>query len=58
MLGPDTVSEMIKIVRQIKEMIKEIQDRQKYYADTSRTELYLKVRDKVFLKISPFKGIN
>ena len=32
-LGPDSVEEMIEIVRQIRERIKEAQDRQKSYAD-------------------------
>ncbi|XP_041998258.1 uncharacterized protein LOC121748081 [Salvia splendens] len=38
-LEPDAVEEMIEIVRQIRERIKEDQDRQKSYADARRTDL-------------------
>ena len=38
-LGPDSVSEMIEIVRQIRGRIKEAQDRQKSYSDARRTEI-------------------
>ncbi|XP_042012110.1 uncharacterized protein LOC121760519 [Salvia splendens] len=51
-LGPDSVEEMIEIGRQIRERIKEAQDRQKSYADARRTDLQFKVGDKVFLKVS------
>ncbi|XP_057803335.1 uncharacterized protein LOC131018637 [Salvia miltiorrhiza] len=57
-LGPDTVAKMIEIVRKIRQRIKEAQDRQKSYADTRRTELHFEIGDKVFLKVSPSKGIN
>ena len=57
MLGPEVVNEMVEIVRQIKGRIKEAQDRQKSYADARRTDLQFKVGDKVFLKVSPSKGI-
>ncbi|XP_057808625.1 uncharacterized protein LOC131023098 [Salvia miltiorrhiza] len=57
-LGPDTVAEMIEIVRKIRQRIKEAQDRQKSYADTRRTELHFEIGDKVFFKVSPSKGIN
>lgn len=57
-LGPDVVEEMIEIVRQIRQRIKEAQDRQKSYADTRRTELQFQIGDKVFLKVSPSKGIH
>ncbi|KAL1545794.1 hypothetical protein AAHA92_22478 [Salvia divinorum] len=57
-LGPDSVEEMIEIVRQICERIKEAQDRQNSYADTRRTDLQFQIGDKVFLKVSPSKGIT
>ncbi|XP_057770966.1 uncharacterized protein LOC130990755 [Salvia miltiorrhiza] len=56
-LGPDTVGEMINIVRQIRQRIKEAQDRQKSYANKCRTDLQFECGDKVFLKVSPSKGI-
>ncbi|XP_042056359.1 uncharacterized protein LOC121800936 [Salvia splendens] len=49
---------MVEIVRQIRGRIKEAQDRQKSYADVRRTDLQLKAGDKVFLKVSPSKGIT
>ena len=49
---------MIAIVRQIRQRIKEAQDRQKSYADTRRTELQFEFGDKVFLKVSPSRGIH
>ncbi|KAL1549147.1 hypothetical protein AAHA92_17282 [Salvia divinorum] len=57
-LGPDSVEEMIEIVRRIRQRIKEAQDRQKSYADVRRTDLQFNVGDKVFLKVSPSKGIT
>lgn len=58
MLGPDLINEMIEIVRKIRLRIKEAQDRQKSYADARRTELKFNIGDKVFLKVSPSKGIT
>ncbi|XP_057790989.1 uncharacterized protein LOC131008107 [Salvia miltiorrhiza] len=57
-LGPEAVDEMITIIRQIRQRIKEAQDRQKTYADTRRTEIQFAVGDKVFLKVSPSRGIH
>ena len=56
MLEPDSVEEMIEIVRQIRERIKESQDKQKSYANVRRTDLQSKAREKVFLKVSHKKG--
>ncbi|XP_042012109.1 uncharacterized protein LOC121760518 [Salvia splendens] len=55
-LGPDSVEEMIGIVRQIRERIKEAQGRQKSYADARRTDLQFKAVDKVFLKCLRQRG--
>ena len=49
---------MIEIVRQIRVRMKEAQDRQKSYADVRRTDLQFQTGDKVFLKVSPSKGIT
>ena len=56
-LGPESIAEMIEDVRKIRERIKEAQDRQKSYADLRRTELSFEVGDKIFLKVSPSRGI-
>ncbi|XP_047961804.1 uncharacterized protein LOC125206606 [Salvia hispanica] len=57
-LGPDAVEEMVGIVRQIRERIKEAQDRHKSYADVRRTDLQFQAGNRVFLKVSPSKGIT
>ncbi|XP_047978739.1 uncharacterized protein LOC125220627 [Salvia hispanica] len=57
-LGLDAVEEMVEIVRQIRARMKEAQDRQRSYADVRRTDLQFQDGDKVFLKVSPSKGIT
>uniref|UniRef100_UPI0030D6F8C9 hypothetical protein n=1 Tax=Picosynechococcus sp. (strain ATCC 27264 / PCC 7002 / PR-6) TaxID=32049 RepID=UPI0030D6F8C9 len=49
-----TTSENVKLIR---EKLKTAQDRQKSYADKRRRDLEFEVGDKVFLKLSPWKGI-
>jgi hypothetical protein len=44
-------------VRVIKEMISAAQSRQKSYADNRRKPLEFEVGDRVFLKVSPMKGV-
>nr|GEU66519.1 hypothetical protein [Tanacetum cinerariifolium] len=41
-----------------KEKLKEARSRQKSYADKHRRDLEFYVRDRVFLKVSPFKGVK
>ncbi|GJX96269.1 retrovirus-related pol polyprotein from transposon TNT 1-94 [Tanacetum coccineum] len=41
----------------IKEKLKASRDRQKSYADNRRKPLEFEVRDRVFLKVSPWKGV-
>nr|GFC53553.1 hypothetical protein [Tanacetum cinerariifolium] len=40
------------------EKLKEARSRQKSYADKHRRDLEFQVRDRVFLKVSPFKGVK
>ena len=47
-------SEKVKVVR---ENLKIARDRQKRYADNRRRDLQFKRGDRVFLKISPWKGV-
>ena len=46
--------EKVKIIR---ERLKAAQDRQKKWADLSRRPLEFEIRNKVFLKISPTRGV-
>nr|GEY63483.1 putative nucleotidyltransferase, ribonuclease H [Tanacetum cinerariifolium] len=55
-------SELIEItnykVAVAKEKLKEARSRQKSYADKHRRGLEFQVRDRVFLKVSPFRGVK
>ncbi|WRX12995.1 Integrase zinc-binding domain - like 9 [Theobroma cacao] len=44
-------------VKVIRERLKTAQDRQKNYSDKRRKDLEFEVDDKVFLKVSPWKGV-
>ncbi|KAJ4965521.1 hypothetical protein NE237_017370 [Protea cynaroides] len=44
--------------RHIKERVRTAQNRQKQYADTRRKDLEFAVGDKVFLKVSPMRGLK
>ena len=57
LIGPEIVqitSEKIQLIRQ---RLKIANDRQKSYADNRRRDLEFEIGDKVFLKISPWKGV-
>ena len=45
-----------KKVKIIQERLQAAQSRQKRYADCGRRELYFKVGDYAYLKVTPFKG--
>ena len=47
-------SEKVKVVR---DNLKIARDRQKSYADNRRRDLQFEIGDRVFLKISPWKGV-
>ncbi|GKB74152.1 putative reverse transcriptase domain-containing protein [Tanacetum coccineum] len=55
--GPEIIHETIKKIVQIKSRIQAARDRQKSYADVRRKPLEFQVRDKVMLKVSPWKGV-
>ncbi|WRX22760.1 Reverse transcriptase domain - like 10 [Theobroma cacao] len=50
----DLTNDKIKVIR---ERLKVAQDRQKSYADKRRKDLEFEVDDRVFLKVSPWKGV-
>jgi hypothetical protein len=56
--GPDILQEAEKQVRMVRENLGVAQSRQKSYADHRRRELSFKVRDFVYLKVSPMRGLH
>jgi hypothetical protein len=54
----DMVKEMEEKVQQIIQNLKEAQARQKSYGDKRRQPLYFQVKDYVYLKVSPMKGVS
>ncbi|KAL2223980.1 UNVERIFIED_CONTAM: Transposon Tf2-12 polyprotein [Sesamum indicum] len=55
--GLELVQETGEKVQVVKKCLKAAQDRQKSYVDQHRREMEYEVGDKVFLKISPWRGI-
>ena len=56
-IGPDLVKETKEKVRIIQQRLKATSDRQKSYAHLKRNDIEYEVRDKVFLKVSPWKKV-
>ena len=57
LVGPEIVQLTTEKIQLIRDRLKEAQDRQKSYADLKREPIEYNVGDKVFLKISPWKGV-
>jgi len=57
LLGPEIITQTVKKVKIIRERLKAAQDRQKKWADLDRRPLEFEIGDKVFLKISPMRGV-
>nr|XP_033509571.1 uncharacterized protein LOC117274402 [Nicotiana tomentosiformis] len=57
LLGPDLVQEAIDKVQLIRQRLLTAQSRQKSYADKRRRDLVFTIGDKVFLHVSPMKGV-
>jgi hypothetical protein len=55
---PDLVKEIEAKVQRIRHHLNEAQARQKSYADKRRRPLFFQVKDHVYLKVSPMKGVN
>ncbi|GJY83655.1 putative reverse transcriptase domain-containing protein [Tanacetum coccineum] len=55
--GPEIVRETTEKIIQIKHRLQASRDRQRSYADKRRKPLKFQVRDKVMLKVSPWKGV-
>nr|GFA85268.1 putative reverse transcriptase domain, ribonuclease H-like domain, aspartic peptidase domain protein [Tanacetum cinerariifolium] len=56
-LGPKLIQETTEKIIQIKQRMQAARDRQKSYADLKRKPMEFQVRDKVMLKVSPWKGV-
>ena len=57
MIGLDLIQETEEKVKMIRESLKVATDRQKSYADMKRKDIRYEVREKVFLKVSPWKKV-
>ncbi|XP_070046293.1 uncharacterized protein [Nicotiana tomentosiformis] len=57
LLGPDLVQEAMNKVQLIRQRLLTAQSRQKSYADKRRRDLVFTIRDEVFLRVSPMKGM-
>ncbi|GKE83153.1 putative reverse transcriptase domain-containing protein, partial [Tanacetum coccineum] len=55
--GPKLIQETTEKIILIKQRIQAAQDRQKSYADLKRKPMEFEVRDRVMLKVSPWKGV-
>jgi hypothetical protein len=56
--GPDILLEAEENIRMVRENLKTAQARQQSYTDARRRELTFEVRDYVYLKVSPIRGIK
>ncbi|XP_075087713.1 uncharacterized protein LOC142169710 [Nicotiana tabacum] len=57
LIGPEFVCEPLEKVQLIREILKATQSCQKSYSDKRHRDLEFMIGDKVFLKVSPMKGV-
>ena len=57
LVGPELVQATSEKVKVICDNLKTTRDRQRSYADNYRRDLRFEIGDRVFLKISPWKGV-
>ncbi|GJS52059.1 putative reverse transcriptase domain-containing protein [Tanacetum coccineum] len=55
--GPEIIHETTEKIFKIRDRMQAARDRQKSYADKRRRPLEFEVRDKVMLKVAPWKGV-
>nr|GFC22250.1 putative reverse transcriptase domain, ribonuclease H-like domain, aspartic peptidase domain protein [Tanacetum cinerariifolium] len=55
--GPELIQETTEKIVLIKKRMQAAQDRQKNYADRKRKSMEFEIRDRVMLKVSPWKGV-
>jgi hypothetical protein len=56
--GPDIIEEADMIVHRVQENLKAVKSPQENYANKRRRSLAFEVRDHVYLRVSPMKGIK
>ena len=57
LVGPELVQITLEKVKVIRDNLKKARDRQKCFADNRRRDLQFEIGDRVFLEISPWKGV-
>nr|GEV17995.1 putative reverse transcriptase domain-containing protein [Tanacetum cinerariifolium] len=57
LIGPEMIQETTEEIIRIKQRIQAAHDRQKSYADRKRKPMEFEVKDRVMLKVSPWKGV-
>nr|GEU49082.1 putative reverse transcriptase domain-containing protein [Tanacetum cinerariifolium]GEU49154.1 putative reverse transcriptase domain-containing protein [Tanacetum cinerariifolium] len=57
LLGPELIQETTKKIIQIKQRMQATHDRQKSYADLKGKPMEFQIKDRVMLKVSPWKGV-
>nr|GEV11994.1 hypothetical protein [Tanacetum cinerariifolium] len=57
LLGSELIQETTEKIIQIKQRIQAAHDRQKSYADLKHKSMEFQVRDRIMLKVSPWKGV-
>ncbi|GJT96914.1 retrotransposon protein, putative, ty3-gypsy subclass [Tanacetum coccineum] len=57
LVGPEIIHETTEKIFKIRDRMQAARDRQKSYADKRRMPLEFEVRDKVMLKVAPWKGV-
>ena len=58
LVGPDLIKESEQKVKLIHDRLKVAQSRQKSYADYKRKETVYEVGDRVYLRVSPLRGVK
>ncbi|XP_074377541.1 uncharacterized protein LOC141719056 [Apium graveolens] len=56
--GPELIQQMKETVTVIKKRLVAAQDRQRKYADPARKDVKLEIREVIWLKVSPWKGLT